>query len=225
MSREIVSGLRRFAVTATSLGLTDAVRLCVSLIGFSAGLVSTGCSTLPRDPHKTLESVRRQRVMRVGVVENPPWVVHTAPEPAGAEVELVWRFAASLGATPKWFWAAEQPLMEALEHFQLDIVIAGIDAATPWAKKIGLTRPYFEERVMIGVPRGVEMPETIRGLPVAVKGGNVTAACLVKRKAIPQTLPDIAHASGPAAGVSHSVSVRSSVPPAPKAAPAASQSC
>ena len=44
--------------------------------------------------------------------------------------------------------------MEALEHYQLDLVIANLDAKTPWKKKIGLTPVYFDERRALtpGVP-------------------------------------------------------------------------
>ena len=48
-------------------------------------VVATACSSLPRDPEGTLERVRHG-ALRVGLVENPPWVVRTAGEPQGAEV-------------------------------------------------------------------------------------------------------------------------------------------
>ena len=66
-------------------------------------LLAAGCSTLPRDAEHTSDRARQGQV-RVGLVENPPWVVRTAGEPAGAEVELVRRFAGRLGAQPQWFW-------------------------------------------------------------------------------------------------------------------------
>lgn len=108
-------------------------------------LAAAGCGTLPRDPEKTLEHVEKQHRMRVGLVENPPWVIRTPGDPAGVEPELARRFAASLGATPEWTWGAEQEHMEALKKFQLDLVIAGVESSSPWAKTIGLTRPYFKE--------------------------------------------------------------------------------
>jgi len=91
--------------------------------------------------------------MRVGVVESPPWVTHTGGEPGGVEVELVRGFARTLGATPEWHWGADERHMEALEHFQLDLAIGNLDSKTPWANKVGLTRPYFEDHVM-AVPPG-----------------------------------------------------------------------
>src|SRR5215213_6559465 len=82
---------------------------------------SAACADLPRDPQNTLQRIRDSRQMRIGLVENPPWVIRTGGEPAGAEVELARRFAAELGATPEWFWGGEQKHLEALERFELDL--------------------------------------------------------------------------------------------------------
>ncbi len=170
----------------------------VCLIGLVL-IAETACSALPRDPEKTLERVQRQRRMRVGLVENPPWVVRAGSNPAGAEVELATRFAASLGATPEWFWGAEQRHMEALERFELDLVIAGLDQKTPWSKKVGLTRPYFEDQVVIGVPPGIRAPTKWKGVIVAVQSGDITAAYLIKKHAIPVRVNDFSQMSGPVA--------------------------
>jgi polar amino acid transport system substrate-binding protein len=156
-----------------------ATALALFLLGVSA------CTTLPRDPEKTLQRVQQQHHVRVGIVESPPWVIRTGGEPAGAEVELVRRFAASLGGTPEWFWGGEQEHMEALERFELDLVIGDLDASTPWKKKIALTRPYFEEQIAVGVPKQIRMPRSLKGLPVAVQGGDVAAAYLRRSTPFP----------------------------------------
>jgi ABC-type amino acid transport substrate-binding protein len=101
---------------------------------------------LPRDPEKTLQHVQQRHVIRVGLVESPPWIIRSTPEPSGIEVQLMREFAQSLSAAPQWFWDTDQRDMEALEHYQLDLVIANLDAKTPWAKTVGLTPPYFDER-------------------------------------------------------------------------------
>lgn len=116
-------------------------------------LTETACSDLPRDPEQTLEKVQKYHRLRVGLSEHPPWVIRTFGEPQGAEVELVRRFAASLGATPEWHWSTENQQMRALKNFDLDLVVCGLDSDTPWAKEIGLTRPYFRKKhVMAGPP-------------------------------------------------------------------------
>src|SRR4051794_34796667 len=104
-------------------------------------LTAVGCANLPRDPQGTLQRAVKQKRIRIGLVENPPWVLHGASGPDGAEVELARRFAQSLRAEPLWLWGGEQRHMEALERFELDLLIGGIDASTPWSKKVGLTRP------------------------------------------------------------------------------------
>ena len=109
--------------------ITLAVILCLT----------AACSNLPRDPKETLRTVQT-RPMRVGLVEHAPWVIRTTGEPAGVEVDLVRQFAAALGTTPEWNWGGEQEQLEALEEYQLDLVIGGFTDRTPWRKYVGLTR-------------------------------------------------------------------------------------
>jgi polar amino acid transport system substrate-binding protein len=161
-------------------------------------LLAAACNTLPRDPERTSERAR-QGVMRVGLVEDPPWVVRTAGEPAGAEVELVRRFAGRLGANPQWFWGSEQQHMEALRRFELDLVIAGLDDRTPWKKTVGITRPYYEERVAIGVPPSTPWPTKLAHVTVATEAGDETAGYLRKKNAEPQRVGSLKGASGPVA--------------------------
>ncbi len=166
----------------------------------TAVLHSAGCGNLPRDPEHTLQRVQTQKHVRVGLVENPPWVIHGSGGPDGAEVRLVRRLAESLGAAPDWYWGGEQQHMEALRHFELDLVIGGLDAATPWAKTVGLTRPYFTERISVAVPPGVPLPDSLKALSVAGSAGEEAAAYLRKKDARPVRVADLTHVSGPAAG-------------------------
>src|SRR5919199_148980 len=157
--------------------------------------LTAACANLPRDPEGTLRRVEGGR-LRVGLVEHPPWVVRTEGEPGGAEVELVRRFAAELGATPEWHWGGEQRHMEALERFELDLVVGGITKATPWAKYVGLTGPYFEEAYAVGFPAPAAPPKELKGLSVAVREGDPAAYYLAKEDAVPVRVPDLARAGG-----------------------------
>lgn len=158
-----------------------------------------GCSKLPRDPEHTLEHIQQSHHVRIGVAEYPPWVVRTHGEPAGAEVALVRQFTATLGATPDWFWGAEQQLMESLERFELDLVIAGLSTSTPWTKEIGVTKPYFEERIIVGVPPTRQPPTNLSGLTVAVTSGDATAGFLSDKHAYPVRVSEISTAHALAA--------------------------
>ena len=162
-------------------------------------VATIGCSNLPRDPEHTTERVKHDRQIRVGLTEHPPWVIRTTGEPAGAEVELVRQFASRMGAAPVWIWGSEAQHMPALKRFELDLVIAGLDASTPWSRDIGVTKPYFEERVFVGVPKSMPVPATLKDLHVAVKSGDPAAAYLRERDAVPQRMPDLTSATGPVA--------------------------
>ena len=158
-------------------------------------MLVAGCSTIPRDPEGTLKRVQSGR-LRVGLVESPPWVVRTNGEPAGAEVALVRQLAQELNATPEWHWGGEQQHMEALEHYELDLVLAGLDTKTPWKKRVGVTSPYFEERVVVGIPSSAPQPKSLKGLTIAVKGGEATASYLESKSAVPQRVDDLSQVSG-----------------------------
>lgn len=175
---------------------------CLALLTSVLIFVSTACSTLPSDPEGTLARVAREHLIRIGIAENPPWVICTAGEPTGVEVQLAHEFAASLHATAKWYRGSEQDEMESLERFQLDLVIAGLHATTPWTKKVGLTQAYFKEQVEVGVPRGMGIPRTLKGMKISVRDGNATAAYLIKEGATPVLVPDISQAVGAAAAPS-----------------------
>ena len=105
--------------------------------------LTMACSNLPRDPKETLRTVQK-RPMRVGLVAHSPWVERTGAEPMGVEVDLVREFAAALGTTPEWHWGGEQEQLEALQDYQLDLVIGGLTDRSPWRKYVGMTSPYFE---------------------------------------------------------------------------------
>lgn len=83
----------------------------------------------------------------MGVSEAEPWVSGGSGEPAGVEADLVRAFASSVGLTPEWHWGSVEEHMARLEHFQLDVVAAGLTRKNPWTKQVGTTRPYFEDPI------------------------------------------------------------------------------
>ncbi|MDQ3068273.1 MAG: transporter substrate-binding domain-containing protein [Acidobacteriota bacterium] len=103
-------------------------------------MISAGCG-LPRDPEDSFERIRTSRVLRAGLTAHPPW---TADPAGGPEADLIHAFAASLGARVEWHIDSEAGLFERLEHFELDVVVGGLTADSPWAPKLGFSRPYVE---------------------------------------------------------------------------------
>lgn len=113
-------------------------------------LLVVGCG-LPRDPLRTLEQVRGGE-LRVGVSEDPPLLVRRGEEAAGEEAELIRGFASRIGARVRWVWGAEEKHLAMLEHHELHLVAGGLTKSTPWTKKVAVTRPYRDERVLAAPP-------------------------------------------------------------------------
>jgi polar amino acid transport system substrate-binding protein len=147
------------------------------------------CSDLPRDPKGTTGQITSRGTIKVGVIENPPWVIRTASgEPAGAEAQLVKEFSQRLGVKPVWQWGGEGQLLAALEKYELDLVIGGLNASTPWSDRIGVTRPYFKEIFLVGVPPGVSEPDDLKGQQVAVGEDPRLIGLLREKKAVPVSM-------------------------------------
>ncbi|HWT25033.1 MAG TPA: transporter substrate-binding domain-containing protein [Solirubrobacteraceae bacterium] len=167
----------------------------------AVGLLA-GCD-YPRDPAGTLDRVRGG-VMRVGVAESDPWVrVPEGTPPSGVEVELLERFAATIGARVEWVPGTESDLMEALQGRQLDVVVAGLTRQSEWRRVAALTRPYLTTQVVIAAPdeRTAErLSEDLAGARIAVEANSPEAAKLEQdTDAIVRPVDDLAGAGGPAA--------------------------
>lgn len=163
-----------------------------------AGVGILACDQVPRDPENTLDRARGG-VLRVGVSEAPPWITGTDGPPGGLEAQLVREFAESIDAEVKWVRGAQEEHLEALEKFELDLVVAGLTAASPWKTRVGLTRPYLKERWFVGVPAGTAPPTELEGLEVAVPESGPAAAWVKKKGARPVPVDDLEKALGPIA--------------------------
>lgn len=130
-------------------------------------MLVAGCGW-PRDAGSTLADVR-DGVLRVGVTENPPWTrVADDGAVSGAEVHLVERLAARLGARVEWHPGSESTLMAALKDRVLDLIVGGLDAKAPWTKQASLTKSFVTMRTVVAVPAGVAAPTNLAGVRVAV---------------------------------------------------------
>jgi ABC-type amino acid transport substrate-binding protein len=102
---------------------------------------ASGCD-LPRDPNDTLARVQSSG-LRAGAVANPPWVEHGRVA-AGPEVALIERFARELGTDVRWRLGSEQELFAALETFELDLVVGGLQESNPHFAHVATSRPFGE---------------------------------------------------------------------------------
>ncbi len=106
--------------------------------------VPLGACTIPTDPDGTLDRVRESRVLRVGASPSGDLVVVEGDDVTGQEADLATGFAESLGAEVEWHPGGEEELVGALERGEVDLLIGGLTAKSPWASKAGLTRAYAE---------------------------------------------------------------------------------
>jgi len=163
-------------------------------------VAAAGCG-IPRDPERTLDRVRGG-TLRAGITAREPWTTLEGGRPGGVEVELVERFAAELAATVEWVDGSEADLMAALEVRELDLVVGGLTADTPWQAKAAITRSYATTRVVVAVPASQPPPDDIAGMRVAVEAGTDAAGILEdKTDAIPVRVADVTQVKGSAVAV------------------------
>jgi len=119
-----------------------------ALLLVAAAVLLAGCALVPddfpADPEGTLDRVRSDGVLRVGVSPRPGWVEVEGTTPAGREVTLATGFADHLAAEVEWTIAGEEELVRLLEEGRIDLAVGGFTDATAWADQVGLTRPYTE---------------------------------------------------------------------------------
>jgi polar amino acid transport system substrate-binding protein len=165
-----------------------------------AAVLAAGCG-IPRDPESTLDRVRGG-TLRAGITASEPWTTLEGGRPGGVEVELVERFATELGARVEWVDGSEADLIGALEVRELDLVVGGLTADTPWQAKAAITRSYATTRVVVAVPTSQPPPDDIAGLRVAVEAGTDAAGILEdKTDAVPVRVPDVTQVKGSAVAI------------------------
>jgi polar amino acid transport system substrate-binding protein len=179
--------------------LPGSVLAALAALAVVAVLVA-GCG-IPRDPESTLNRVRGG-TLRAGITASEPWTTLEGGRPGGVEVELVERFAAELGAMVEWVDGSEADLIAALEVRELDLVVGGLTADTPWQAKAAITRSYATTRVVVAVPASQPLPDDIAGLRVAVEAGTDAAGILEdKTDAVPVRVPDVTQVRGSAVAI------------------------
>lgn len=107
-----------------------------------------GCDAYPNDPKHSLKEAREKK-LRVGYMQAPPWINMEDGEVKGIEAEIMKGFAEKIGTEIEWIEGTEEELMSLLEAYELHMVAGGINRATPCKKHVGLTNPYKKEKVFI----------------------------------------------------------------------------
>jgi polar amino acid transport system substrate-binding protein len=118
--------------------------------GIRAGLLVlavTACD-LPRDSDGTLDRIH-DGTMRVGVVVDTPWTTDSSGVAGGIEGGIVQSLARSLNARVSWKRGQQDYLLTSLQHREIDLVIGGLTADSPWSKQVAFTRPYFTDTVEV----------------------------------------------------------------------------
>lgn len=101
-----------------------------------------GCADWPRDQSGTAQRVRDARVLAVGVSDKSGDAPHRALQ--AREKVLVQRIAKKLGARIEWRRGNVHTLLEELEERKIALVAATIPADSPFAERVGMTKPYEE---------------------------------------------------------------------------------
>lgn len=183
---------RSSPVTAARNGLVPLVNGHVAdvwtrVVAAIAVLLTAGCQW-PRDAEGTLDRVR-DGVLRVGVVEHPPWTVIEDGQVSGAEAELVLRLAEGLGARVEWTEGPEPTLIGALAHQSLDLVVGGLSSSSPWTTEVALSAAYFTSKQVVAVPASAAAP--VEGMSVAVAAGTPEVTFLAEEGAVPVVVPAV----------------------------------
>lgn len=137
--------------------------------------------------------------MRVGVVIDTPWTKDSAGVIGGIEGGMTRALAESLGARIEWIRAPEAALLAALQHRELDLVIGGLRATSPWKQLVALTRPFYADTVSIGGAPNQAPPATLDKVPVALVQGDPAAAEVRKKGGVPRFVPQLDSVRGPVA--------------------------
>lgn len=107
---------------------------------FLAIAAAGGCRDFPRDQQSTLERIRSEGVVRVGLVAS------AAPSPhVGRLRALIDRSAAAAGGRPLVLEEASEPLLMMLEAGEIDLVVGEFDRSSPWYRRVHLLPPLAYE--------------------------------------------------------------------------------
>lgn len=107
---------------------------------FFSFILLAACDGIPRDPEGTLERIRREQVMHVGIVDG------ASPQGVGLSSALIAALAEDTGAKPVVTRGALEPLLVRLEAGEIDLMVGGRFAEdTPWKTRVTLGPPLASQ--------------------------------------------------------------------------------
>jgi hypothetical protein len=154
----VVRSIKQNSPAAKITRVRRIVAAAVAGMVIASGLVGCGV-TIPTDPDGTLAHVRGG-VLRVGVSPDPGLVAADRGTPSGPLVDIAEGFAESIDARPRWTVGSEETLVGMLEDGDLDLLIGGFTADSPWFERAGMTRGYTRidgadgRRIVLLLPLG-----------------------------------------------------------------------
>lgn len=148
------------------------------------------CESYPKDPNNTLERAKEDK-LKIGAIHAPPWVHVEGEKVTGVEADIAEGFAKKINTEIKWVIGSESELMLLLEAYELHMVIGGFTRESPWTQQVGITNPYTEEKIVVGAPGGILIPDDIEGQEVGVRKSYVIAAYVKRNKGEPVMLDSL----------------------------------
>lgn len=102
----------------------------------------------------------------------------------GVEPALIRSFAEAINSEVEWFWDSSSANLEALEKYELDIVLAALTKDDPRKKLAAFSRPYYTENLVVGFPEKTAAPDSLEGVAVHVREGSRLAGVLQSEDAV-----------------------------------------
>lgn len=140
------------------------------------------CENYPRDPEGTLKKTEG-KILRVGITENPPFVLFEKEGPGGTEVQLIKAFAKDLNADIRWIKGSEATIFTLLKKGAIDIAAGGFRHQSVWKKHVHFTNPHDTIILKWGVPPGQDIPTQLKGKTIYVENGLAAGVAVEKQDA------------------------------------------
>lgn len=173
----------------------------LSILAIAVYILLSGCGEYPKDARNTLQNIKEQGVLQVGVIENPPWVVREESGAEGVEPEIVRRLARHLDVDVRWHWGTTAEVIHALELYQIDLAIGGLTAGPRLPKTVAASNPYHTTRYTVGFPPALQsIPARLEKQPVAVSRISPMHEALIREQAEIHSMDNPESSNFPMAG-------------------------